>query len=520
MIKKIMCCFMTAVLAVGLFSACGKKAENPNETSGSSSVGTNANSEDKKLNVIATTFPQYDWAREILGENAEITLLLKDGVDLHNYQPTVDDIAKIGKCDVFIYVGGESDGWVNAAIESSGNKNVKTINLVEILGDNAKQEELVEGMEHDHDHGHEEFDPDNVFDRPLSDWAGDWTTIEKALKNGDLDEYAEHSAEEGEDLKAAKAKLELKWKSEHETLKITEKGVSFGSAEVSYKYAGYKIVESDHGASVWYGFESENADSEAPKFIAFSDHGTGANEDEHEEHEEDEHEDEHNHAPHFHIRYGNESFEALTQIEGWAPTYFESTATGEEIADAMLGHSHEEEIDEHVWLSLRNAQQICTYLSDEIGKLDTNNAQAYKSNSEKYNSELAKLDEEYKDVVKNAKYKTLIFADRFPFRYLADDYGLDYFAAFSGCSAETEASFETIAFLANKLDEVKTPNIMVIENSDQAIAKTVSQTSKDKNHKILVLDSIQSVTKASIDTGYTYLSAMQSNLQVLKEALS
>lgn len=521
MIKKIMCCFMAVVITAGFLSACGKKAEKPNDNSNISSANTNANTEKKKLKIVATTFPQYDWMREILGdniENAEISLLLKDGADLHNYQPTVDDIAKIAECDIFVYVGGESDAWVESALETANNKNIKSINLVEVLGDKAKAEQIVEGMEHDHDHDHGEFDPEKVFDRPLSDWAGEWTTIEKTLESGALDEYAENSAEEGEDVKAVKEKLAKKWKSDYETIKINEKGASFGSSEADYKYIGYKIVESDHGASVWYGFESENANSEAPSYIAFTDHGTG--EDEHEEHEEEEHEDEHDHEAHYHIRYGSESFDSLVEIEGWAPTYFESSASGEEVANAMTGHSHEEEIDEHVWLSLRNAQDICTYLASEMGTADTENADLYSKNVQKYNEKLAQLDEEYKSVVKSATHKTLIFGDRFPFRYLADDYGLDYYAAFSGCSAETEASFETIVFLAGKLDEIKTPSIMVIENSDKAIANTILQTSKEKNQNILVLDSIQSVTKGSIDTGYTYLSAMQSNLEVLKEALS
>ena len=103
-----------------------------------------------KLKIVTTIFPEYDWVKSILGdqtENVELTMLLDNGVDLHSYQPTADDIAKISDCDLFIYVGGESDGWVDDALKNASNKNMKVVNLLNVLGDNIKEEEVVEGME-------------------------------------------------------------------------------------------------------------------------------------------------------------------------------------------------------------------------------------------------------------------------------------------------------------------------------------------------------------------------------------
>ena len=136
-----------------------------------------------------------------------------------------------------------------------------------------------------------------------------------------------------------------------------------------------------------------------------------------------------------------------------------------------------------------------------------------------YIEKLKDLDIKYQDVTANAKQKTVLFGDRFPFRYLVDDYGLSYYAAFAGCSAESEASFETISFLAKKVDELGLKNVMTIEKSDQKIAKTIIENTKNKNQKILTLDSMQSTTSDDVKNGTTYLSVMEKNLEVLKEAL-
>ena len=130
------------------------------------------------------------------------------------------------------------------------------------------------------------------------------------------------------------------------------------------------------------------------------------------------------------------------------------------------------------------------------------------------------LDEEYKEAVANASGDTILFGDRFPFRYMTDDYGLEYYAAFVGCSAESEASFETITFLSGKVDELGLNCVLTIEGKDHSIAETIVQNTASKDQEVLTLDSMQSVTSNDIANGVTYISLMNSNLEVLKEALS
>ena len=184
-------------------------------------------------------------------------------------------------------------------------------------------------------------------------------------------------------------------------------------------------------------------------------------------------------------------------------------------------HDHEEgpEYDEHVWRSLRNASVLVKSFSDALQKLDSANADTYRKNAEDYVAKLNALDEKYKAAVSEASVKTLLFGDRFPFRYMTDDYNLKYYAAFVGCSAESEASFETIAFLAEKADELSLRNVITIEGTDHRIAETIIRNTKTKDQKILELDSLQSAKAADIKNGLTYLSVMEKNLNVLKEAL-
>ena len=302
-----------------------------------------------KLEIVTTIFPEYDWTREILGKNpanAEVTMLLDNGIDLHSYQPTAQDLLKISDCDLFIYVGGESDEWVERALEQSTNKDMVVINLLESLGDKAKEEEVKEGMqvEEEHDHDHEDHDHD---------------------------------------------------------------------------------------------------------------------------HEEEE----------------------------------------------------EVEYDEHVWLSLKNASAICETIEKGIEKIDPANASTYKENLASYKAKLNSLDTDYKAAVDASAIKTLVFGDRFPFRYMVDDYGLDYYAAFVGCSAETEASFETIVFLAGKIDELGLHSVLTIEGNDHRIAETVIANTTAKNQKILTMNSLQSTTSRDVTNGTSYLTVMTENLNTLKEAL-
>ena len=290
-----------------------------------------------KLNIVTTIFPAYDWVREILGDEtdrAEITMLLDSGVDLHSYQPTVDDIVKISDCDLFLYVGGESDGWVDDALKNAPNKERKVIRLLDVLGDSAKAEETVAGMQEE-EHDHEE----------------------------------------------------------------------------------------------------------------------------------------------------------------------------------------EAEYDEHIWLSLKNAQVLVAAISEALQESDPARKDAYAANAAAYAEKLSALDGEYRAAVDSGKYKTLLFGDRFPFRYLADDYGLDYYAAFPGCSAETEASFETVSFLAGKMDALGLPCVLTIEGTQHKIAKTIVQNTAQKNQQVLTMDSMQAVTANDAASGVSYLSIMEKNLSVLKKAL-
>lgn len=353
--KRWMAMATAAVLAIGTLAGCAQ-GEKKADTTAASSAESSAEASGKKLKIVATIFPEYDWVRQILGDeakNAELTLLLDNGVDLHSYQPTADDIAKISECDLFIYVGGESDGWVKDALKEGKNPDRKVINLLEALGNNTKEEEVVEGMQA----------------------------------------------------------------------------------------------------------------------------------------EEEEH---------------------------------ESTAAGESAAVGESSEAEEEEgpeYDEHVWLSLRNARELCETIAEDLKSLDSAHASVYDANLKKYEGELDALDQQYQQAVNAAGNKTLLFGDRFPFRYLVDDYGLKYYAAFVGCSAETEASFETVSFLAKKMDELGLKHVMTIEGPDKKIAATIIENTKDKNQDVLALNSMQSVTSKDIEAGETYLGVMQQNLEVLKKAL-
>lgn len=282
-----------------------------------------------KKSIVVTVFPEYDWVMNVIGdlsEEYEVNLLLKNGSDLHSYQPSTKDMASISSCDLFIYVGGESDFWVEKALENPMNKNRTVINLMKILGSRAIEEE----------------------------------------------------GEEGE----------------------------------------------------------------------------------------------------------------------------------------------EPEYDEHVWLSLKNAVLFSKHICTELSRIDDKNTKKYLENTANYLSRLTELDENYSKVVNESSFNTLIVADRFPFAYLCKDYNIQYYAAFDGCSADTEASFETVIFLAEKLDESGLNCVLKIESSDDSLPNTIINNSKNKNRKIFTLNSIQSVTMKDIESGTTYLSLMQSNLDILRDALN
>ena len=507
--KKTLCILFALILALGIFAACGNKKPQDQEPSASAPQESA-----EKLRIVTTIFPMYDWIRQILGDRAdqaELSMLINSGVDLHSFQPSAEDILKVSECDLFVYVGGESDEWVEDILETAQNKKMVAVNLLEALGEGVKTEEVKEGMEadHDHEHEHEEIEAEEIKDRTLEEFAGEWKSLYPMLQNGELDAYAEHEAEEdGSTKEEALKELSEKWNCEATEIRIDGNHITFVLADkttktAAYTYAGYSAVKDEDGDITGVRYQFETKDENAPKYVQFNDHG-------HEPTAE---------VEHFHVYFGDESFETLLDSES-NPFFVPAASTADEILEELTeGHHHEEEYDEHVWLSLKNASVLCNTLCDEISGLDPNNKAAYEANTSAYVAKLDALDAQYQAAVDAAKVKTLLFGDRFPFRYLADDYGLDYYAAFVGCSAASEASFETIAFLAEKVDELGLKAIMQIESADGSIANTIRETTKTKDQKVLTMNSLQSTTSTDVAEGATYLAAMEENLTVLQDAL-
>lgn len=181
---------------------------------------------------------------------------------------------------------------------------------------------------------------------------------------------------------------------------------------------------------------------------------------------------------------------------------------------------HEHVADEHIWLSLVNAEFICEALTETLKEVDPENSEAYAANLDAYLEQISALNEQYEAAVDQAKYDTLVFCDRFPFAYLADDYDLNYAAAFVGCSAETEVGFATIAKLATTLDQLGTDTVLTIDGSDEKIADTVIASTTDKDQTIGTMQSMQAVTGEQIAKGATWLGYMEENLAVLQQALN
>ena len=182
------------------------------------------------------------------------------------------------------------------------------------------------------------------------------------------------------------------------------------------------------------------------------------------------------------------------------------------------GHEHSA-YDEHVWLSLKNASALTKLIAEKLSVAMPENAELIKINSDTYISKINELDSYAEEAFSSAKSNILLFADRFPFAYMAEDYSLECYAAFSGCSADSEASFETVTSLAKKIDELSLSYVLVLESSDKRLAETVISSSKAKNAEILVLDSMQSITEKDISSGLDYLSVMESNIKVIAKAL-
>lgn len=513
--KKAISVFLMLLMLLSVLTGCGNQGKTNNDTD--------------KLSIVTTIFPEYDWVRNILGdsaESAEITMLMDNGVDLHSYQPTADDMVKISDCDLFIYVGGESDGWVEDALANAINKDMKVINLLEVLGDAVKAEEMVEGMqegEHSHEHSHEEIHEKDIEDRTLSDFSGEWNSLYPVLVSGKLDSLLEKMAKEYVNAVTKEQlfeKYKTSWACEADKIIINGDNITYVTSDgktmtAKYTYAGFSLQRDDDGDITSVRYQFETASAKAPKYIQFSDHGYRPGK-----------------AEHFHAFFGNDGFDALS-VSKEMPSFVEASLTLDEIVEGLDehnhehsheegedGHEHEEEMDEHVWLSLKNASVLVSVIGDAISELDPSSKDIYISNVASYVKKLNTLDADYQEMVSSARFQTVLFGDRFPFRYLVDDYDLDYYAAFVGCSAETEASFETISFLATKIDELELPCVLTIEKPQHKIAETVVQNTSSKNQTILALNSMQSTTSADVENGVTYLSLMEENLNVLKSALN
>ena len=290
--------------------------------------------EDAKVNIVTSIFSAYDWAKEISkGTSVSITNLTDNGVNLHNYEPTPDDISKIIHSDLFVYVGSHSDKWVKNILKD--NPNLNSISLTKVLENNLLKEEIKEGME----------DPD-------------------------------------------------------------------------------------------------------------------------------------------------------------------ACPCGE---DHHKGHK-----DEHVWLSLRNAKIACEEIANFLKQINPDDSDIYDKNLKEYLGKLDELDKTYSEKFKSSKTKTLVFGDRFPFRYLLNDYSIDYYAAFFGCSAESEASFETIKFLINKIDELHLNYIYSLSDSDQKVVNTIKNNSKNSLN-VLQMNSLETVSSKD---NKSYLDIMQENLDAMLKGLN
>jgi zinc transport system substrate-binding protein len=494
--KKFFTILLSALLLTAALSQCGSAADVK---------------EAKKLSVVTTIFPQYDFARAVAGGNADITMLLRPGAESHSYDPTPQDILKIKNCDVFIYGGGESDEWVKGVLESLDTSKMRIISLMDCV--EAVEEEIVEGMQDEEEgHGHDEaFTREDVRDRALTDWLGDWQSVYTYLLDGSLNPVMEHKAESGE--KTAKEYYEeyrAHYVTDVERVVITADSMTFyrngvpATARYAYGGTGITVIEEDGHLWVRYKFEAiGNPPAGAPKYIMFSDHL---------------------HAPakteHFHIYASDNSFDELmadTDPVNY-PTYYAMDLTKDELVAEMIGHEHEEEAeyDEHVWTSPRNVKIIAQKISDAMSEADPANAAVYKDNTAAYQKELDKLDAAFSDVMKGASRKILVFGDRFPFRYFADAYGLKYFAAFPGCSTETEASAATVAFLIDKVRAEKIPVVFHIELSDEKIADTICESTGAKK---LLLHASHNISRNDFQRGATYIEIMTANVGALREAL-
>lgn len=180
---------------------------------------------------------------------------------------------------------------------------------------------------------------------------------------------------------------------------------------------------------------------------------------------------------------------------------------------SKAGH---EEADEHVWTSPVKAAEITAAIAEKMAEIDPENAENYRRNAEGYTEKILELDAKYREIVKNAERRTIVFGDRFPVRYFAEEYGLEYFAAFAGCSSDSEPSASTLAFLIDKVREEKIPVVFTIEFSNGNIARAICEST---GAVARTFDTCHNVTKEQMENGETYVSLMTKNLEAVREAL-
>lgn len=319
--KRLLSLLLAGVLLLGALCGCSVPAK-----------------QEEGLSVVATIFPQYDFARQVMGSSDDLTMLLRPGQEVHSYEPTPQDIIAIQNCDLFIYVGGESDAWIEDVLEGMDTSHMVILSLMD----------LVDPLEED---------TDSVLENP-----------------------EEHSHEDGE-------------------------------------------------------------------------------------------------------------------------------AT----------HLHEEEYDEHVWTSPKNAMLITQAICDALCDIDPSNAQIYRQNTAAYLEQLEELDQDFREVIGSASQDTLIFGDRFPLLYFVREYGLNYYAAFPGCASETEPSAATVARLIDLVREEQVPVVYQIELSNGNIARSIADSS---GAKVETFYTCHNITRDDFNAGETYLSLMERNVNSLKEALN
>ena len=382
--KRIWTALVTGALVIGgLLTGCGTEQKAKQET-------VENKTKDQKISVVTTIFPQYDFVRQIAGDSVDLKMLLKPGEETHSYEPTPQDIIAIQNSDLFIYVGGENDSWVEDILESMPDNGRKTLKLADCV--DTVEEEHVEGMKEERGHDHEEHDHEEHGHDSESD-----THLDQ-----DSDAEEEHLLQEQE-------------------------------------------VQETHS----------DADSEAQT--------------------DGEH--------------GNDSSETVSVHE----------------------------IDEHVWTSPKNAEKIVERITDLLCEADEAHAAEYQTNAADYEQQLEELDQEFRDVVDHSERNLLIFGDRFPFRYFADEYGLDYYAAFSGCASDTEPSAATMAFLINKVKEEQVPTVLKMELSNDNISKAIAEAA---GTDVKVFYSCHNLTAEEFENGETYISMMKKNVETLKEVLN